>query len=230
MDLSSVQEIEKFEEYFWKTSYNGGSGVLYKLESGTVPILLSAAHAMRHFRNGKAKPPELYTGGLVKYLHKVTGCSIMYLNDFQPYDANNDGVELSQYKQALLGFISENNIKFVIDVHGMTEQRDFAVEVGTCPISGSSSLGEYDTILPEIMSMFTKHLSTFYNDKMVVGVNSLFCANGKNTITSAVHSLLSVPCFQVEINADFRDYEKPEQIAACAAAFVEIIELLTSVL
>lgn len=213
--------INQLEISFWKTSYNGtNTSSLFVIEEGTVPIMLSAPHAMRHPRNGKLKAPEVYTGSIVKYLHEVTGCHIIYSTKLADYDANYDELCNNPYQRSLIDYIQNRSIKFLLDIHGMTSDRKFAVELGTAPSIGSS-MRSFDYIVPEMVST----LSTFFGNG-AVGLNVLFCADGKCTVTKVVSSRCNIPCIQVEINALYRSSKNEELLERMLTALRELIVML----
>lgn len=98
---------KKLEEEFSRNNYyHSGNG--FKFLLGTTPVILSAPHSVRHFREGKMKAHDFYTGSIVKKLHSLTSCHVVYSITCETTDPNYD-LE-SKYKSELLKYIKENSI------------------------------------------------------------------------------------------------------------------------
>lgn len=68
---------KKLEEEFSQNNYYHSENS-FKFLPGTIPIILSAPHSVRHFREGKMKAHDFYTGAIVKNLHLLTSCHVVY--------------------------------------------------------------------------------------------------------------------------------------------------------
>lgn len=62
--------------------------------------MVSVPHAVNHYRNGKIKLADRYTGGIARYLHKVTNCHLIYNCKFNNCDYNYDTYNSNKYQQA----------------------------------------------------------------------------------------------------------------------------------
>lgn len=90
---------------------------------------MSAPHAINHYRENAVKPADMYTGSLALLLQKLTGCHCIYSNSFSKEDPNY--ILGGEYKAALGTIVKEHQIKFVIDLHGASKDREFDMDLGT---------------------------------------------------------------------------------------------------
>lgn len=101
----------------------------FDVHTGSLPVLLSAPHACMHMRDGELKQPEEYTGAIALYLANVCDCHAM-VTRYQTDEDPNWQVD-SEYKSAIASVVENNSIRFVIDLHGMTNRYHMGVAVGT---------------------------------------------------------------------------------------------------
>lgn len=153
-----INYLKKIEKKFSANDYNGKDSREFEIIEGKVPIMLSAPHSVNHFRNGKIKYCDLFTGSICLYLQKVTGCHLIYALNQSSSDANFDSEENSSYKRALKKYIKENNIKILFDIHGCDKEKECAVEIGTTD-DKDSSLNDYkfikDLVIYTVEDFFT---------------------------------------------------------------------------
>ena len=83
----------------------------YRVLSGSVPVLLSAPHAVNQIRGEDVRDAEKYTGAFVRYLCNATS-SFGIFQLFTHADPNND--EDHNYKNAVINLINAYNIKLLI--------------------------------------------------------------------------------------------------------------------
>ena len=133
-------------------------------------------HSVRHFREDKTKAYDFYTESIVKNLHSLTSCHVVYSAACETTDPNYD-LE-SKYKSELLKYIKENNITYCLDIHGMSSNNPKIVDIGTSPAENETlhSFKNDIVLFEQIYSIFD---STFPGK---VGVNNMFKA-GPITIT-----------------------------------------------
>lgn len=96
---------------------------------GNGHVVLSTPHAVSQVRLGKYKPAEIGTLSTALYLQKRLDCHLIAKTKNNYDDANFD--MNSAYKSALCKLIKQNNIKYVIDLHGLASTRDCDVNLGT---------------------------------------------------------------------------------------------------
>ena len=96
---------------------------------GTGNILISAPHGVSQVRLGKYKHSEI--GSLTTALYLQNECNYPLIaktknnNDDANFDIN------SKYKDSIKKLIQENNIKYLIDLHGLASHRDCDINLGT---------------------------------------------------------------------------------------------------
>lgn len=180
----------------------------YISKSGKAPIILTAAHTMLQLKeNGEYKYPELYTKAIAMYVAEKTDCHFLIKNKDTGVDSNS--VENDVFKNMLLENIKDNNIKLVIDLHGAKNDRNFDVELGT--LNNLSS--DYSTI-KELIDSFNE------NKILNIEINNPFKGGA---ITQKVFSETSCDVIQIEINANFRNIEKPEKIIQICDSLINFI-------
>jgi hypothetical protein len=126
--LTALYEAEQRIVHYDRAAPPGESAIVAL--PGSVPVLISAPHSVRHWRGSDWKQEEEYTAGLGYLLHQETGAHFIYgrymLNP-DPHDDGDDG----PYKRALDDLISAARIRLGLDLHGARGDRDFAVALGT---------------------------------------------------------------------------------------------------
>ena len=102
----------------------------YLLVKGEIPVLITAPHTMEQVRSdGTIKYSEPFTKAIALYLNKV--CSSSYLIKIKDTGKDSNRDNHDEFKEDLVNFVKDNNIKLVIDLHGADHNRDFDVEFGT---------------------------------------------------------------------------------------------------
>ena len=101
----------------------------FELLEGARKIMLSAPHSVAQTRDGKLKTAEPQTGMLVKLLHDELACPAIYKTKNCGDDANFD--EESAYKRALQRYIRTHGVRFLIDLHQLSPDREVQIDIGT---------------------------------------------------------------------------------------------------
>lgn len=102
----------------------------YMFKTGKIPILLSAPHAVKQYRQSQVKSSDYLTGPLAIYLAQKCNCSY-FVRVFNDNDDPNFplGTTLTyienDYLSALKGFIQEFNHFLVIDIHGCANNKQY---------------------------------------------------------------------------------------------------------
>ncbi len=221
--MDALKIIEKKEKRFQKKEYNRKGKKNFVIKKGKIPVMISAPHAVNHFREGKCKYAERYTGGIARYLKKELGCHIIYTTRYMQADVNFDDENECNYKTELLKYVEENHIKVLIDLHGAAATRESAVELGTGD-ENHISLQGYGFIALIFKLIFEKKLN---DDNANIDVNKVFAATNPNTISRYISSKAHIPCMQLEINEKYRKMDHKEhfvQMLAGIKAFVEILK------
>lgn len=63
-------QVKELEKRFFNNNYDGDGVSWFELHECKMPVMLSAPHAVNHFSRGKMKYAEIFTGGVVEYLHE----------------------------------------------------------------------------------------------------------------------------------------------------------------
>ncbi len=214
--------INEYEKEFSINNYNGDltKTSSYTYLRGKIPIFLSAPHSVRHYRNKKLKKPEVYTGALVKMLHYITGCHVIYKNKNDGFDpnycnSNNDG----GYKNKIIQVIEDEDIKMFIDVHGMSINKFLDIDIGT----DFKKTINHNYSITEILKIF------FEKEGILnVGFDQIFTAQSNNTITKNTSLSTGIPCVQIEINRFYRDAKNNDNIIKLVNIFINIINYFNS--
>lgn len=159
---------------------------------GNLPILVSAPHAVRHYRQKKIKMSDQFTGSIAYLLNQLTGCHAIAATKLYGGDPNVDNPCI--YKEKIVEICGREEVKFVLDLHGAAREREFDVDFGT---NGGKTLLVKTRMLELIESNFQAYgLSRISHD--------YFAASGPNTMANYIARELGIPALQIEINKQFR--------------------------
>lgn len=117
-------DIYNFENDFSNNGYYGTNlwtEEKYRVLSGIKPVLISAPHAVNHFRDDDIRDAEKFTGALTRYLSYSTS-SYAIFQMFTHADPNTDKESL--YKNAIINLVESYDIKLLIDIHSSTFKDD----------------------------------------------------------------------------------------------------------
>ncbi|MEA5106192.1 MAG: hypothetical protein VB010_02385 [Sphaerochaeta associata] len=122
-------DIKTLEEKFRLNSYNGQvhSQQPFEIVNGIGNVMVSVPHCCKHFREGSIKPHEFMTGAIGQYVQKEAKCHLISSVKFSQSDPNWD--QLSPYRDALTKYMKDNSVRFLLDIHGMSNLGD-DVEIG----------------------------------------------------------------------------------------------------
>lgn len=186
---------------------------------GSLPVLVSAPHAVRHPRNGRLKLHEKFTGSLAMLMHHLTGCSAIFAVRTDSSDPNLDPV--SPYKDELARLITAQPVAMVLDLHGMKDFYAMDIDLGT--MNDTSLLGRGD-----LVGIFKTTLEKHGIGR--VEVNKRFRGDLSVSITRYASQTLGVPAIQVEIARRWRDpRQDPNKFNTLVAALAEYIQTLGEV-
>ncbi|WP_369371873.1 N-formylglutamate amidohydrolase [Promicromonospora sp. Populi] len=209
-----------FEQIFSQDRYEGGNPPwppsiaesvseptpgLFEIIGSTYPdIVVTAAHATNHERDGATKVADRGTGGLAVLLAQVTGCTALVALS-TPGDANYDEEHPLKERLAALRPTA------VIDLHGMRSRAESDVDLGT---------GTGPAPAPVVAALDSSDLR--------VTTNAVFDAMRPTTVTSFAQER-GIPAVQIEIGAHLRPPSgKPPALADLVSALVAALEQLTS--
>lgn len=203
--LLALRNAERRIVSYDQSASPGESAVV--LLAGTQPVLISAPHSARHWRDGDWKQEEEYTAALGYLLHQNTGAHFIYARWQLNPDPHDDG-DCGSYKQMLDKLFRSTPIRLVIDLHGARGDRDFAVALGT--IHGES-FSEHEARLIAILEQngFSADPDSSL-DRLVVNPPRYTGGVRLPTITRYAWRQHNTPAVQVEISAWARIVERLE--------------------
>lgn len=199
VDILVQTELERFSA----NDYRGlPDAPPFQIVEGDLPALVSAPHAVTHWRNGRTKPSDDYTGAIALALARACGCSAMVASRFDRCDPNWDPYESSAYKRALCAYVHERDVRLVLDIHGMPAASPDAVEVGSADGATVVALPGADARACSLLrERLAPYLERYEKD---VSLNGPHAARGENTVTRTVARECGIAALQVELNTRFR--------------------------
>lgn len=203
--------------YFYKTDkrVNPKQEDPFLVLPGKLPLLVSAPHAVRYYRQKKIKMSDQFTGSIVYLLNQLTDCHAIATTKLYGGDPNIDNPCI--YKERIAQICSKEKVKFVLDIHGAAREREFDVDFGT---NGGK------TLLAKI-----RKLETLDHNFQCFGLFRIshdhFVATGPNTITNYVARELGIPAIQIEINKQYRvPAQNPQGFHRLLGALAESVKEL----
>lgn len=184
-----------------------------KVLMGEIPVILSAPHSVAQFREGKTKYQEKGTEEIVENLNKEIKTYGIYKIKEGKNDPNWD--EKCEYKDLVEKLVKENNIKLLIDFHGMAEFRTQNICIGT---GKGKNIHDRDDLVIRLKEMFEEnHIDN-------VTIDDPFSAEFENTISARIAKNCNIPTIQVEINWRYRkEIDKLREVEDVIKKFVKAI-------
>lgn len=164
----------------------------FRYLSGRIPVLVSAPHAVRHYREKRIKPSDEFTGSIVCLLHQLTGCHALAVTRLYGGDPNFDHPCI--YKSYLGDICREHGIRLVIDLHGAAREHNFDIDIGT--VNGVSLLGK--------QKILQRLISSLENAGFTRISQNYFSTTNENIVTRFAARELNIPALQLEINKMYR--------------------------
>ena len=177
----------------------------YEFVRGSVPVLVSAPHAVTHIRAGRIKPSEDYTGAIALAVAQTAECHAIVAARTGEGDPNWDDFPDSPYKQALCDYVRNQGIRLVIDVHGMVAASPALLAVGSADgetVEAARKDAGFDSSAAELLR---DRLATWceLHDKPVV-LNGHYGARHPNTVSRTVARECGVAALQIEAATQLR--------------------------
>jgi len=212
VDDNLVKDWLDFETFFSSNHYNpiGDDEIVYLNDDSTVTsskVLFCAPHALNHYRHDNLKVADIFTGSL---------CQVLAVNTNQagliPICPNRS--------LGLLGFGDEfmdclkksvANGLIVIDLHGMSNDYDCDICIGTGPKPSAR------------VSKLANRLASGM-DGYKVSLNDPFDAKPGYTVTNFVQTKLNGDAVQIEISSRFR---RPDlHVGDCQVFLDKVVALI----
>ena len=209
-DLTSLwDEIEsKYRANMYDGDKEFGSA---RLITSTSRILLTAPHSVNHFRYGKVKWADRWTGGLCELIAKRAVSNALIPDGPIP------SWEQWEDRTDLFAVLLRNQHPLVVlDVHGMSDKHEVDVCMGHGPAADGRSIGYARAIQAALEA-----------DGYIVSVNHPFDAVPPFTVTAYEQIVLETAAIQIEIRAGLRDpASKPELASRFLLSFESAIRSL----
>lgn len=239
MILREIKKIEKYEKRFSRHNYNGSQKPGFIIVPGSIPVIVSAPHSVNQFRNGQLKWADKYTGSIAIALHKITNCHVIYASGYTGGDPNFDPIESNQYQKALIDYVNKHNIHVLIDLHGASASRPYAIELGTAPTRDENNniIGEANPSLKgfdfigKLLRLSLSYMFKNINEANQTEIwdNKIFDAGSINTVTKSISAHSGTSSIQLEINSLYRDPNNPELMSSLVRGLTISINILSKV-
>jgi hypothetical protein len=178
------------------------------VRKGPNPAIVSAAHAVRHRRNGAWKSPDRSTGPLALEVARLADCRALICAAPAYEDANYDDASL--FKDWLARLVGDRP-GLVLDLHGMKDDPSDIV-LGTA--GGRTPAGLVDHVIAAAAGVGLT---------AIVAHTGHLGAEGPSTITSWCLRELGVPAVQLELAPRLRDPdEDPERFDRTCRFLAEV--------
>ena len=191
----------------------------FEVIRGKEKVILSAPHNAKHIREDNIRPRETKTGVIVKTLSKKYNTFGIYKTSA---DCNNDANwdEKCLYKERIKKLVKKENIKCLIDFHGMAAYRVQDICIG---INGGKNIYNNYDIVNCMIEIFHKY--GFKN----VTIDEPFGAVHEYCVSTYIARECKIPTFQIEINLKYRStrYKEFKKYKDLLKAIGEIIENIT---
>ncbi len=149
----------------------------YRVLSGSLPVLLSAPHAVNQIRGEDVREAEKFTGALTRYLSNATS-SYAIFQLFTHSDPNAD--EEHNYKNGIINLIESYKIHLLIDIHSSSFTDDTDLDIVTnqgMTLCGMSNLPEKIKIIGSKygVSVDENNVPNKSSENEIIAVSSLIC-------------------------------------------------------
>ena len=205
-----LERLISFEKYILYQDYATQKEPEFTYNPGIVPILISAPHGAAHTRHGNYKGEDEYTASFAQVISESTGAHCIYSRRKSKTDPN--VAKDAPYKEKVRQICTKNEIKFVIDLHGMRPIHEVGIELGTR--NGKSCPDQKELIL---QSLGDSGFIADNDDKLLrTRIDAHFSGLGSHTrepMVKFVSERLQIPAVQIEINACNRIVERKNDAA-----------------
>ncbi len=208
MKVDEALQLDKqFQEndWMWKIDAQSQNFFTFKILKNKSKIMISAPHSVKHIRQWELLPQDLLTWWLVIYLWKRLNIPVIYSTSYKVWDPNFDENKKSEYKQSLAKYIKENDIRFLIDLHGCWSFRDFSIELGTWWEWNPNLQGRLDILNIVEKSLNDSMKSYIQHTRKPITKNTIFSASRNTTVSYFISKECKIPTIQIEINKELRD-------------------------
>lgn len=172
----------------------------FRYDAGTRPVLISAPHGARHWREDHWKMQDGYTAALAHVLAEYTGAHALYtVRRIRP-DPNYD--DDCDYKRTLAKLLRDYGIRLVLDLHGARFDRPFGVALGTIE---SHSCPDYEAgIIRAFAAQGFRPDPLHFLDRLALNQPDYRGGVRQRTVTRFVWEQCRINAAQIELNAHLR--------------------------
>ena len=207
----NFNQLHDFRKRFIKTNNSQDHVVLI----GNNNILISAPHGVSQVRLGKYKVSEIGSLATALYLQQKTHSYTIVKTKNNNDDANFD--ESSLYKDSIEELVKKKNIKYLIDLHGLSAKRD-------CDINFGTHLGNNIKTNEKI---FHDLNNTLIANGFITKIDQPFMAGGKTISGSMANKFSSLWTLQIEINCSItnkvENFDKYKRLLDILTCWIESI-------
>lgn len=157
---------------------------------GDGKFMLSAPHAVRQVRLGRGKFAEPNTLALALAVREKVNVPLIAKTACFNDDANFD--LLCPYRHELKDYINEHNIKYLIDIHSLAEQREQDINLG---VNFGMNIAPDEKMFDFLQKEFAQKGFKVFIDNPFNG--------GARTISSFISKECGIWTMQLEINCKF---------------------------
>lgn len=187
----------------------------FEIKRGTLPVIVTAPHATRPFREGEYRFADGgATGALAAALHAICGITAVYTT----YDSSSDPnfYDDNEFKASLAELITEVKPVLLLDVHASHPYRPYDVDLGT--MKGASVLGDA-LLVPSLADSFAK--------QGVLSISLDWFSASRNRTIIKFGSARGVPSVQLELSKTRMD---PDADDLAAHRYAQVTEALVEFL
>ena len=186
----------------------------FAIQSGHGGVMLSAPHGVSQVRLGRRKFEEPGSLSFMLEVAKRTGAPFIAKTRNCDDDANFD--ENCEYKNELKKFVQTNQIKFLLDFHGLSKKRDVDINFGT-------HLGQN---VKSNESLFEELNKKLQDASFMTTIDNPFWG-GAQTISGSLAEQTKIWTLQVEINCKYTNYkENVSELEKLLKIFEEFVSVL----
>lgn len=196
-DGEVLKRVSELNQKYEANDYNGevAGKQNYQVLPGRIPVVLSAPHTVKQWREGKMKERDGMTGGLAEYLCERFGFwgVIRTWNAQDDPNHNNDERSIA-YREAVVEVVRAQSTQWVLDLHGCLNKYGFDMSVG---INGGENVNcEREEI--ERLLRYWREVG------LDVRVDEQFLAAKPEVVSNYAYRATGANCLQLEVSARIR--------------------------
>nr|WP_232541488.1 N-formylglutamate amidohydrolase [Nocardia bovistercoris] len=169
--------------------YGEGRPAAIDILDGSTGLLVTAPHSLHHFRHGRKKPADRYTGSYAELLHAALDATAVIptgpIGRWENWEDRDD-----PFRHALDRLSTPSTL--VVDLHGMSDRHGVDVCLGLGPAPTAAS--------EELAHRLAEELHPYQ-----VSINTPFAATPHYTVTAYVQTRTPADAIQIEMAANIRN-------------------------